>query len=68
MSVALVLVVLLAPIPSPLAPAPYSTVSAVILMRCHFMFAPLVPHFMSMAVTAQRCVTLTLSSSDLALK
>jgi hypothetical protein len=69
MSVALLVVVQLAlliptPIASPLAQAPCSSVSAVIVMRSHCSSARLVAHFMSLAATAQRCV----SSIDWALK
>lgn len=73
MSVALLLVVqlaLLIPtfIASPLARAPCSSISVVIVMRSHYLSAQLVPRFMSLAVTAQGCVSLTLSSSEWALK
>jgi hypothetical protein len=73
MSVALLVVVqlaLLIPtlIASPLARAPCSSVSAVIVMRNHCSSAQLVPHSMSLAVSAQGCVSLTMSSSEWALK
>jgi hypothetical protein len=68
MNVALLVVVQLALNPStliasPLARVPYSSVNAVTVMRSHCLSAQLVPRSMSMAVTAQGCVSLILSSS-----
>jgi hypothetical protein len=73
MNVALLVVVQLALliltlIASPLTRALCSSVSAVIVMRNHCSSAQLVPRSMSLAVTAQGCVSLTLSSSEWALK
>jgi hypothetical protein len=73
MSVALLVVVqlaLLSPtlIASPLARAPSSSVSAVIVMRSHCSSVQHVASFMSLAATAQGCVNITLSSSEWALK
>jgi hypothetical protein len=73
MSVALLVVVqlvLLSPtrIASPLAQAPSSSVSAVIVMRSHCSSAQNVARFMSLAATAQGCVSKTLSSSEWAMK
>jgi small neutral amino acid transporter SnatA (MarC family) len=73
MSVALLVVVQLAllipiPIASPLARAPCSSVSVVIVMRSHCSSAQPLARFMSLAATAQGCVSLTLSSSEWALK
>jgi hypothetical protein len=73
MSVVLLVVVQLALwiptlIASPLARAPCSYVSAVIVMTSHCSSAQLVAHFMSLAATAQGCVSLILSSSEWALK
>ena len=81
MSVALLLVVLLALLSptlilSPLAQAPCSSVSVVIVIKSHSLIvmrsqclsASLVPRSMRLAVAAQGCVSLSLSSSELALK
>jgi hypothetical protein len=73
MSVGLLVVVqlaLLIPtlIASPLARAPCSSVSAGTVMRSHCSSAQLVPCSMSLAVTAQGCVSLILSSSEWASK
>jgi hypothetical protein len=73
MSVTLLVVVqlaLLIPtlIASPLGRAPCSSINAVIVMRSHCSSAHLMLHSMSLAVTAQGCVSLILSSSDGALK
>jgi hypothetical protein len=73
MSVALLVVVqlaLLIPtlIASPLARAPCSFVSVVIVMRSHCSSTQLVPRSMSLAVTTQGCMSLTMSSSEWALK
>jgi hypothetical protein len=73
MSVALLFVVqlaLLSPtrIASPLAQASSSSVSAVIVMRSHYSSAQNVACFMSLAATAQGCVSKTLSSSKWAMK
>jgi hypothetical protein len=73
MSVALLVVLqlaLLIPtlIASPLARAPSSSVSVVIVMRSHCSSAQLVPRSMSLAVTAQGCVSPILGSSKWELK
>jgi hypothetical protein len=55
-------------IASPLARAPSNSDSAVIVMRSHCSSAQHVARFMSLAATAQGCVSITLSSSEWALK